>query len=367
MIERVAILGTGLIGGSLGLAWRRRRPDVTVVGHDRPDVLETADERGAIDAKAADPVTAVEGADAVVFAAPLATNLRLMEGVADHLEPGTFVTDVASVKQPVLDQARDVMPEEVTFVGGHPMAGAENNGIEHADELLFENAAYAVCLPEGMSTDALDGDLAPLVELIEATGARPLVLDAGQHDRVAAHISHLPQLAAVALVQTAAQTDDADVALQLAAGGFRDMTRVADSPFAMWRDILVGNEGFIHDALSRFTRVLRSLRNRLLEDDLEALEASFTDAREARDTIPRDEKGFLRPLADVFVRAPDEPGILSTLTTAVADAGLNIKDIELQKYRDGEGGTFRLGFDTAEAADQARDVLAGADFELRRP
>ncbi|MEF8939266.1 MAG: prephenate dehydrogenase [Salinivenus sp.] len=371
MIDRISILGTGLIGGSLGLTWKERRPDCTVVGHDRPAVLETAEARGAIDEKAADPVTAVEGADLVVLATPLATILRMLEAIGDHVADDTIIMDVGSVKQPVLDQAADVLPPDLSFLGGHPMAGAEQAGIDHADALLFENAVYVFCLPEGRDEAALDGPLAPAVDLVEATGARPLVLPPERHDRLVAAVSHLPQLLAVSLVNTVAEADDPDeannLALKLAGGGFRDMTRIADSPFDMWRDILIGNEGAIHDALSSFRRTLRSLRNRLLENDLEGLKETFDDAQAARDAVPGDTKGFLYPLSDVYVRAPDEPGIIHELTGHLVDADLNIKDIELQKIREGTGGTFRLAFADPADADAAVAALQDADYEAWRP
>jgi prephenate dehydrogenase len=371
MIERISILGTGLIGGSLGLAWQERRPNCTIVGHDRPEVLEQAEARGAIDQKAADPVTAVEGADLVVLATPLATVLRHLEAVSSRVDKDAIVTDVGSVKQPVLDQAADVLPDGLSFVGGHPMAGAENAGIEHADPLLFENAVYVLCLPDNGEEAALEGPIAPFVDLVEATGARPLLLSPDRHDRLVAAVSHLPQLLAVALVNTVAEADDPDeatnLALELAGGGFRDMTRIADSPFNMWRDILVGNEGAIHDALSHFRRTLRTLRNRLIEDDLEGLQGLFDDARDARDAVPGDSKGFLNPLADVYVRAPDKPGIIHELTGHIVAADLNIKDIELQKIREGTGGTFRMAFASAADADAAVEALNAADYEAWRP
>lgn len=370
MIDRLTIIGTGLIGGSLGLAWARRRPDLTIVGHDRPDVLERAEERGAIDEKAADPVSAVSDTDLVVIATPLATTVRMLDTIADALPDGCLVTDVASVKEPVLDQAEEVLPDHVTFLGGHPMAGAEHSGIDHADRLLFENAVYSLCLPDDADGADLDGPLAPLVELVEATGSRPLVLDAARHDRLVAATSHVPQLLSVALVNLVANTEDdkdEDLALQLAGGGFRDMTRIASSPFDMWRDVLVGNEREIHDALSRLRRGLRTLRNRLIEEDLEALEDAFEDARTARDAMPRDSKGFLSPLADVYVRAPDEEGVIHDLSGHLVDAGLNIKDIELQTIREGTGGTFRLAFENGADAEEAVAVLSEAGYEARRP
>ncbi len=370
MIERLTIIGTGLIGGSLGLAWAQRRPELTIVGHDRPEVLERAEERGAIDEKAADPVSAVTDADLVVLATPLATTVRLLDTIADALPDGCLVTDVASVKEPVLEQAHDVLPDHATFLGGHPMAGAEHSGIEHADPLLFENAVYSLCLPNDVNEAALDGPLAPLVELVEATGSRPLVLEAARHDRLVAATSHVPQLLAVALVNLVASTEDdeeQDLALQLAGGGFRDMTRIASSPFDMWRDVLIGNEREIHDALSRLRRGLRTLRNRLIEEDLETLEDAFDEARTARDAIPRDHKGFLHPLSDIYVRAPDEVGVIHDLSGHLLDADLNIKDIELQTIREGTGGTFRLAFDTAADAKKAIAVLSDAGYEARRP
>ena len=368
MIQRISLLGTGLIGGSLALAWQEQYPDCTIVGYDRPEVLEIAENRGAIDAKAADPITAVEGADVVVLATPLATVVKLLGQIADHLDEGTYVTDVASVKRPVLDQAEEVLPEHVHFLGGHPMAGAEEAGIEHADPLLFENAVYALCRPNNATES--DDALGPLTSLIESTGARPLFLDADEHDHLVATVSHLPQLLAVALVNTVAPTEgDASSgrALQLAGGGFRDMTRIATSPFEMWRDILVGNEGPIQDALSAFERTLRRLRNRLLENDLDALEQAFDEARAGHDAVPADAKGFLHPLADVYVRVPDDPGVLHDLTGHVADAGLNIKDVELQKIREGTGGTFRIAFSDSQAATTAVDVLQDAGYEAWRP
>lgn len=371
MLDRVAILGTGLIGGSLGLIWRERRPDTTVVGHDRPEVLETAEARGAIDQKAADPITAVDGADLVVIATPIAASLRLLDTIADALSDGTIVTDVGSVKQPVLDQAQEVLPDAIHFLGGHPMAGAERSGIEHANPLLFENAVYVLCPTDNVSEDDLEGPLAPAIDWIKATGARTLSLSASQHDRLVAAVSHLPQILAVALVNTVANSDEASadpsLALQLAGGGFRDMTRIATSPFDTWRDILVGNERAIQDALSRFRRTVRGLRNRLAEGDLDALQSAFDEARNARDAIPGDAKGLLTSVADIYVRAPDKPGVLHDLTGHLADDDLNVMDIELQTVREGTGGTFRLSFADASHADAAVEVLQAADYDAWRP
>lgn len=368
MIQRIAILGTGLIGGSLGLAVHQRQPECTIVGHDEPEVLETAERRGAIDAKAADPITAIRNADLVILATPLSATLRLMEQIAPHLDPDTMLTDVASVKGPVIDQAQDVLPETVRFVGGHPMAGSEEQGIAHASPLLFENAAYVLAPLPGTEADTLRRQYAELIDLIQAIGARPLVLDAYRHDRIAATVSHVPQLVAVSLVNTLRKRDETDeTALRLAAGGFRDMTRIASSPFDMWRDILIGNQGAILDALSHFLRTFQTVRNRLADEDLEALDAAFQQARDIRTSIPRDTKGFLHPLADLYVEAQDEPGVLHHMTGVLTRADLNIKDIELLKFREGTGGTFRLSFANDADAVAAVEALNDAGYNAHRP
>ncbi|NBC15727.1 MAG: prephenate dehydrogenase/arogenate dehydrogenase family protein [Bacteroidetes bacterium] len=361
MIRRIAILGVGLIGGSLALAWKKVRDDLTLVGYDAPDVLDRAAERGALDEKAATPEAAVEGADLVVLATPLAPMLRLVDLIAPHLAPGTLVTDVGSVKTPVVEHAREVLPASAPFIGGHPMAGAERSGVDHADALLFENATYVLCPPPD-ADDALSA-YPGFVDLIEGTGAHVLLLDAPQHDEIAAAVSHLPQLLAVLLMNHAAALNDADDAvLRLAAGGFRDMTRIASSPFSMWRDVLIANQGPILDALGSFAAHLRKARNRLIEENVEALGQQFSEARHVRNTIPRDTKGFLHPLADIYVFAEDRPGELLAIIQTLYDAGLNIKDIELLKIREGTGGAFRMSFTDDEEANTAVEALTNGEF-----
>lgn len=366
-MDRIAIIGVGLIGGSLGLVWKKSRPDVTIVGFDEPDVLDRARSRGVIDEAADDVREAVAEADLVVLAVPIVSILRRLDDIAPHLKPGAVVTDVGSVKRPVVAHACDVLDPANPFLGGHPMAGSERGGVDHADAFLFENATYVLCPPPGVEAADLPGAFSDVVALVRATGARVLVLEAERHDRIAAVVSHLPQLLAVALMHYAAglhQEDDAF--LRLAAGGFRDMTRIASSPFAPWRDILVANHGPILDALGGFSTALQRLRNRVAEEDLETLEATFAAARAARETIPRNTKGFLHPLADLYVYAEDRPGELHTITRILFTAELNIKDIELLKIREGTGGAFRIGFADDATAGAAASALRAAGYTAHR-
>lgn len=364
-MQHIAIIGVGLIGGSLGLAWKKWVPALHITGFDNSGVLRTALAKGAIDEGAASVGDAVRGADVVVLAAPLSAIVALLETIGPHLKKGAVVTDVGSVKRPVLDRAGAILPADVFFVGGHPMAGSERKGIEHADAFLFENATYAVCLPE--ESDDFPSRHPDFYRLIQATGARILVLDAGKHDEIAATVSHLPQLLAVTLMNYAAERNRSeDAFLQLAAGGFRDMTRVASSPYSLWRDVLIANMGPILDALAGFASRLQRLRDRVGAEALDDLEKAFESAQAARESIPRDTKGFIHPLADVYVYAEDRPGELLTITRILHEASLNIKDIELLKIREGTGGAFRIGFNDPNSAAQAVASLTRADFTAYR-
>jgi prephenate dehydrogenase len=358
--QSVAVLGTGLIGASLGLALRRTA-GVSVVGYDRDaERAAVARARGALTSVAASAAEAVREAAVAVLAVPLDAVPPLLTDVAAAVRPGTLVTDVGSVKGTVMRAARS-LPAGVRFVGGHPMAGAAVSGPEHADALLFENAVWALTPPADV------GDVrayAPeALWLVEAAGARPVVLDAERHDRVAAAVSHLPQLLAVALVEAAADTGDD--ALGLAAGGFRDMTRIAGSPFAMWEPILRDNRAAVADALAAFEARLAAIR-RSVERDPAALGSRFERAGHTRAALPSSSKGFLAPLADVVVWADDRPGVLHALTGVLAAAGLNVKDAELLRLRDGVAGTFRFGFASAADADRAVAALAEAGHRAER-
>jgi len=234
------------------------------------------------------------------------------------------------------------------------MAGAEHGGIEHADALLFENAVYVLCpLP--------DQPVHPhALWLVSAVGARPVVVDAARHDRLVATISHLPQLVAVALVEMAAELGED--ALALAAGGFRDMTRIASSPFGLWGDIYGANALAVDSALDGFMSRLTEHRQHVARQP-EALRPSFELAARHRGVIPSDARGFLAPLTDVMVWTADYPGALHAITRTLADANVDVKDIELMRIREGDAGTFRLGFASTTMADCA--VVAFTEQGIR--
>jgi len=353
-IRKVAILGIGLIGGSLALAWKHARPEIRVTGFASPDTLEKAVRRGAIDYKAESLEDAVREADLVVLATPVLHILSAIPKISQSVKPGAIVTDVGSVKSAITRSASRHLPASVYFIGGHPMAGSEQQGIEAADPFLFQNAVY-VLSPTPSTPDAV---LSRFVALLESTGAQILLLDADIHDRIAAFVSHFPQILAVTLMNMVGDQNESDPRLfQLAAGGFRDLTRIASSPFSIWSDVLETNKGHIDEVIDTFVKMLEGYRKSLDRESIQVIDKAFQRARRLRDSIPRDTKGFLRPLVDVFIYVEDRPGVISEISTALFRENINIKDIELLKIREGAGGTFRLSFDDAAVADRAIVIL----------
>ena len=368
--RRAAIIGVGLIGGSLGLRWRQHHAVGEVVGYGRNrQTLDRAVALGAIDTAAPDLATAIRGADLIVLCAPIATCVALAPEVARQAEPGALITDVGSTKAAIeraMAAALAVRSGEglpPAFVGGHPMAGAERAGVEAADPYLFENAVWVLC-PGRLGTPEAVARLRPLVEV---TGAHVVVLDPDRHDRRVAAISHLPQLAAVAIAETAGEADGEDHGLlSLAGGGFRDTTRIAQSPAEMWLDVLATNRGPILDNLDRLRHRLAELRAAVASGDDGAIRRHFGAAAAARGRVPARQKGLLPAYHDLVLFVPDRPGVIGQLCTALGDRGINVQDIEILRLREGEGGTLRLGFRTGEEAEAAQALLARLGHRVQR-
>lgn len=279
VVERVAILGLGLMGASLGMALRQDGVARTVVGYDSaPGVALRARERSALDLACASLAEAVANSDLVVLAAPLLTMRDLLAEIAPFLKPEAIITDLGSAKAEVVSWAKSLLPAPNQFVGGHPMAGSERSGVEAADASLYRDCIWCLTPTNGTSPHALQ----QVRRIIEALGARPQQIAAEVHDHAVALASHLPLVAASALMLTVTQSPDASDALALAAGGLRDTTRVAAGSPRMARDICLTNTLPLVASLDAYIATLQSLRRQLAEQDT-AIEDAFVSARDARD------------------------------------------------------------------------------------
>jgi prephenate dehydrogenase len=278
LFSRVAVLGTGLIGGSFALAVRRVLPGGCIVGWDKPNVLERALELGVVHEVQPELHDAVKDADLVYVALPVGLAIERLPEIARQVRRHTLVTDACSTKRAICATAEKCFSGGVLFLGGHPMAGSERSGIDGADASLFQGAKYALVGTEDGSISGeqmrregeTDARIANFLRLIEATGARPIWIDAETHDRAAAFVSHLPQLVSVALAGvTREATDQTGLPLTLAGRGLRDALRLAGSPYSVWRDIVLTNSDNLDMALDRLAQAIEHLRAHLRQRELE--------------------------------------------------------------------------------------------------
>ena len=273
-LQRVAILGTGLVGGSLGLALRRHLPNARLVGFDRPEVAERAAARGAIHNAAATIADAVRDAELVYVAMPVGATIEALGAIAAAAPSTALVTDACSTKTVICRAAESQFRSGARFLGGHPMAGKEQPGIERADAELFRGAAYALTARE----DDPDPRVQGFAELVRAIGARPVWTDPETHDWAVSIVSHLPQMVSIALASVVQdESDETGMPLALAGPGLQDLLRIAGSPYALWRDILLTNKDNISHALDRLAQAIDYLRMNLANKDLEV---EFREANE---------------------------------------------------------------------------------------
>ena len=271
LISGVTILGTGLVGGSFGLALHKYTTDLCVSGWDRPEVVHEAQSRAAIDRSfSGELAPALENSDLIFIALPIAATIDLLPEIARHARADALVTDACSTKVRITQAAAAHLSKEdgPLFLGGHPRAGRELSGIAHADVELFRGNTYALI---GESSRQENPRVSAFVRILEKIGARPLWLGAPQHDYAVGLASHLPQLAAVALAGFLYdRLDENGLPITLAGPGLRDSLRLAGSSYATWRDIVLTNHAVLSAALDLFARRLDDLRERLASRELEA-------------------------------------------------------------------------------------------------
>lgn len=263
--RRVAIIGTGLIGGSFALALRKHFPEISIVGYGRAGSVEQARARGAIDEAVSDLPSAVRGADLVYVALPIGATIEALPAIAASAEPRALVTDAGSTKTAICRTAKEYFRGGAQFLGGHPMAGKEHSGIQHADAELFGGAVYVLM---GREANA-DARVRNFLQVLHAMGAEPAWSDPETHDWAVGIVSHLPQLASVALASVVQnETDETGLPLTFAGPGLQDMLRLSGSSYEVWRDIFLTNTENVSRALDRLAQAVDYLRTHLASKDL---------------------------------------------------------------------------------------------------
>ncbi len=359
--DRIAIIGLGVIGGSLGLGLKSLGR-YYIVGIDQDEqTLRTARETGAIDEGTSDYRLGVAEARVVILSVPVTSIMRIAAQIQDVVPPDAVVTDVGSTKAQLVATLEALY--QGRFVGGHPMTGSEYAGIGGADQYLFENAIYVLTPTERTAPETL----AAVEGLVRELGASPICLSPREHDRIVAAVSHQPYMLAVALMNLASALEtDHPAAMLLAAGGFRDVTRIASGEPAMWMDIFDSNREFILKTSRQFRARLSDLEGYLEHGDTAALAEALAKARQGRQRIPVAVRGLLPAVFEVVAMLPDRPGSIAEIAGILGHGGINIVDIEILRAREGEGGTLRLAFKTENDATAALDALRHRGIVVKR-
>ena len=360
-MQRVAILGTGLIGGSIGLGLLGADPGLEVTGYDSSALTaERALERGAIGRVAGSAPEAVLGADLVILAVPMDGLGETIDSIATAVGAGAVVTDVGSAKNVIVPKGEGVFGGR--FVGGHPMAGSERNGIDAADGSLFQDAAW-ILTPTGQTAAEA---YRTTVQVATTLGSHVVALDSEVHDALVARLSHLPQLLASALVEVASGAGDREALLSLAGGGFRDVTRIAASHPDMWMGVLRGNRAEVLAALERLGSALQTVSDRIANDRWEELGEWMETARSARLELFTRPDHSEDPVA-LALLVPDRPGVLAEVTTEAGRLGANIEDLRIAHSTEGGRGRLELVVTGAGAAEALARALEALGYHVFRP
>jgi prephenate dehydrogenase len=360
-LERIAVIGAGLVGGSIALAARAAGvPSVRVHDAD-PTVQARARELGLGSEVTASLADAVEGAQLVIVATPADTVPEVMGILATLVEPGAILTDAASLKAKltldVESRLRSLDGVSVRFVGGHPMAGSERSGPDAADGSLFQGATW-VLTP---TADTEDEALQVVSAFLRRLGARVLVLPPDRHDELVALVSHLPQLVASTLADVAGRAVETtgEAVLAVAGGGFRDTTRIAASDPELWLGILRGNRDAVLETLDAYREQLATVRGALADEDPAALRAFLDRASTARRRLVPKGEGIVA--VDLVVALDDRPGALAAVTSALGEAGINIEDLAMRHASDAARGALLVHVERS-AAERALAAVRSGGF-----
>lgn len=354
-MSKIAVLGVGLIGGSLALCFKGK-PGMTVTGYSpNPQSVEKYKRSGVVDEATTSLEQAIDQADIIFMCGPVGVlESQLTQIMALPLKEGCIVTDVGSTKLSLVRTAERLRRDGVYFIGGHPMAGKEKSGVEAATSRLFENAVYVLTPASDVPEEQVDR----LAGLLELTRAQIVRLDAALHDKIVGAISHLPHIIAVALVNQISRYDaNNEWYKQLAAGGFRDITRIASADPVIWRDILLHNREIVLRLLEDWKQGMTEIQTLIEQSDGEGIAAAFARAGQFRSAIPERGKGMLTGSYDLYVDIPDEPGIIGTIASSLGDRRINLSNIHIIENRLDVPGVLRLSFREEDNMEQAIQAL----------
>lgn len=359
--EVIAFIGLGLIGGSIARGIKREAPDTKIMAYMRTrSRLDKAREDGIVDVILDGIGEEISECDFIFLCTPVEYNADYLSKIQPFLKPGAIITDVGSTKTDI-HEAVIRLGMESWFVGGHPMAGSEKTGYENSTDHLLENAYYIIT-PTAQTTKEQTNRIVHIAEMI---GSIPIVLDYHEHDFVTAAISHLPHIVASSLVNLVKDSDNQQGLMKrLAAGGFKDITRIASSSPEMWEQICMTNHKNLSLILERYIASLNLILSELNKKNGSYINQLFETSRDYRNSFSEKATGPIAPEYSFTVDMADEVGAISTLSVILAAKGISIRNIGINHNREHGEGTLRIAFYDKETMDQAWKQLERYHYEL---
>lgn len=357
----VGFIGLGLIGGSIAKNVRRVYPNYHIIGYDTDSAtVLAAKEEGTITIAARSVDETFSQCDYIFLCAPVNYNLEYLKILRPLLKEGCILTDVGSVKGSIHRAIQDLHMDSI-FIGGHPMVGSEKAGFSHGSDRLIENAYYFITptdtVPEQAVTD--------FSQFIEELGALTIIIKPERHDSITASISHVPHIIAAELVHLVKNMDDENGMLkELAAGGFKDITRIASSSPTVWEQISLENVDNIRGLLIQAISDLQQIVDELGKRNGDFINQYFKEAGDYRASVPDNAKGLMQKSYEIFVDIPDEPGTLAGTTTYLALNNISIKNVGIIHNREFEEGVFKIVLYDEESAKKACQVLRDRNYEV---
>lgn len=354
MKEKIGFIGLGLIGGSIAKAIRQYYPDYQLVAFDKnKETLALATQESLIDVAATTIDDNFRNCSYIFLCAPVSYNNAYLSQVKLFLDEDCILTDVGSVKTGIHEEVHR-LGLDANFIGGHPMAGSEKSGYPNSKAMLLENAYYVLTPTTAVSQDKIDA----YTSLIETIRALPIQLDYETHDYVTGTISHLPHIIASSLVNYVQQADTSDELMKLlAAGGFKDITRIASSSPVMWQHICLKNKDNILKILEDYMADLRSIADTIRKEDAQGIYQWFDTSRNYRNSIPDRSSGPIKKVFAIYCDIIDEAGGIATIATILATNLISIKNIGIVHNREFEEGVLRIEFYDSDASSRAAALL----------
>lgn len=360
-MKTIGFIGLGLIGGSIAKTIRKFHPDYRLIAFDKDrSALAEAVSLNVINGICDIEDEQLYNCDYLFLCAPVEFNVEYMEKIKDSLGKNCILTDVGSVKNVIHEKVTE-LGLEGRFIGGHPMAGSERSGFSNSSDHLLENAYYIIT-PGGEV--ALE-KISDFTELISSLGAIPLVITAEEHDFITAGVSHLPHIVASALVNLVNLLDnDAQYMKMIAAGGFRDITRIASSSPVMWEQICLENQKNISTVLDEFIRMLIQIRCSIDNKEADNIFDMFASSKDYRDSIDIIDNSLIPRSYVLYIDVADEAGAIATIATILATEKVNIKNIGIIHNREFEDGVLKIEFYTDAALEQAKVLLTKRNYKI---